>query len=70
MRPETQRVHYDPEVRSARNVPEDLIRVSTGIEHLEDLLDDLARAFEAAETEIENGEASTCKEHVFSHQKS
>jgi hypothetical protein len=34
----------DPAVRAARGLPEDLIRLCVGIEHVEDLLEDLERA--------------------------
>jgi cystathionine beta-lyase len=33
------------DVRSAREFPEDLVRISVGIEGIEDLIDDLSRAF-------------------------
>lgn len=33
------------EVRSAREFPEDLVRISVGIESADDLIDDLQRAF-------------------------
>ncbi|KAJ9065370.1 cystathionine beta-lyase, variant 2 [Entomophthora muscae] len=36
------------EVRAARNFPEDLIRLCIGIEHVQDLLEDLDRAFQIA----------------------
>lgn len=36
------------EVRAARHFPEDLIRLCIGIEHVEDLIDDLDRAFQIA----------------------
>ena len=37
------------EVRAARGLPDDLVRISCGIEDAEDLLNDLKRAFEKAE---------------------
>ena len=37
-----------PEVRKARGLPDDLVRISTGIEDERDLIADLAQAFEAA----------------------
>ncbi|KAI9298412.1 cystathionine beta-lyase [Neoconidiobolus thromboides FSU 785] len=36
------------EVRAARNFPEDLIRLCIGIEHVDDLIEDLERAFKVA----------------------
>ena len=37
------------EVRAARGLPDDLVRISCGIEDAEDLMNDLKRAFEKAE---------------------
>ena len=36
------------EVRAARGLPDDLVRISVGIEDVEDLLDDLDQAFQRA----------------------
>lgn len=35
-----------PEVRAARGLPDDLVRISTGVEDVEDLIDDLGHAFD------------------------
>ena len=40
------------EVRAARGLPNDLIRISTGIEHIDDLIGDLSLAFTLAEEHI------------------
>ena len=37
-----------PEIRKARGLPDDLVRISAGIEDERDLIADLAQAFEAA----------------------
>jgi cystathionine beta-lyase len=44
------------EVRAARGLPDDLVRISTGIEDVEDLIADLDAAFTTAarETGVEN----------------
>ena len=50
------------EVRAQRGLPDDLVRISVGIEDVEDLIDDLAHAFEiaAAATTVGNaGSAAT-----------
>ena len=36
------------EIRAARGLPDDLVRISTGIEDVEDLIDDLDKAFKLA----------------------
>lgn len=38
-----------PEVRKARGLPDDLVRISAGIEDVEDLIDDLSSALAGAE---------------------
>jgi hypothetical protein len=37
-------------VRTARRFPDDLVRISVGIEHPNDLLQDLEKALQTAET--------------------
>jgi cystathionine gamma-synthase len=39
-------VECTPEERAAMGIPEGLVRLSVGIEEVEDLLDDLQQAFE------------------------
>jgi len=39
-----------PEARKAAGITEEVVRLSVGIEHSEDLLSDLEQAFEAAST--------------------
>jgi len=53
-----------PEIRAARGLPDDLVRISTGIEDVEDLIDDLDKAFVLAsntvlgvDTGVKNGSA-------------
>lgn len=41
------------EVRNARHFPEDLVRLSIGIEHVDDLRDDLGRALDRVATQAE-----------------
>ena len=40
-----------PEVRAARGLPDDLVRISTGIENVRDLVTDLDQAFQIAARE-------------------
>jgi cysteine-S-conjugate beta-lyase len=61
-----------PEVREARGLPDDLVRISAGIEDIEDLIDDLSITLDGAQKEVEilpamanraaskNGVAYTC----------
>lgn len=52
-----------PEVRAARQLPEDLIRVSVGIEDADDLIDDLSAALEQAGAErAASGREEACAE--------
>lgn len=51
-------------VRSARLLPEDLVRISVGIEHPEDLIDDLSRALDAA-SGLARGEQKKCTEYAY-----
>ena len=44
-----------PEVRSARHLPDDLVRLSAGVEHIDDLLEDLGRAFDRGRKAGERG---------------
>jgi len=39
---------YDPQVRRANGISDGLIRLSVGLEHADDLIDDLDRALSAA----------------------
>jgi len=41
------------EVRAARGLPNDLIRISTGIENADDLIEDLAYAFGKAQAYVD-----------------
>ncbi|MFT4890411.1 MAG: cystathionine gamma-lyase, partial [Halobacteriales archaeon] len=41
----------DPEEREARGITDTLIRISAGIEDIDDLIEDLDRGFEAMEAE-------------------
>lgn len=41
------------EIREARGLPDDLVRISPGIENTQDLLDDLTRAFDIAAKQIQ-----------------
>lgn len=43
----TSHVEVSPEARAAAGIPEGLVRVSAGIENIEDLVDDFARALDA-----------------------
>ncbi|KAJ2003714.1 cystathionine beta-lyase [Coemansia thaxteri] len=43
------------EIRKQRHLPEDLIRLCVGIEHHEDLINDLARALETAGVQVKRG---------------
>jgi len=38
------------EVRAARGLPDDLVRISVGVEDVEDLISDLEEAFRMAES--------------------
>ncbi|MNI34835.1 Cystathionine gamma-synthase/O-acetylhomoserine (thiol)-lyase [compost metagenome] len=44
------------EIREAVGVDDRLLRFSVGIEHVDDLIEDLAQALEAARLEIEGGQ--------------
>ena len=60
-----------PETRRERGLPDDLVRISAGIEDEKDLIDDLARAFaEAAklEQQIQNSESLKVDEDNFGDQ--
>lgn len=41
------------EIREERGLPDDLVRISPGIEHPDDLLDDLRRAFDTAHQQLQ-----------------
>ena len=45
------------EVRAARGLPDDLVRISAGIEDAQDLVDDLGDAFDVAARETGRGAA-------------
>lgn len=57
------------EIRERRQLPEDLVRVSAGIEHPDDLIDDLRQALHIAETETPTGGERPCRQHAYSHGK-
>jgi len=42
------------EVRAARGLPNDLIRISAGIEHIDDLIGDLEQAFGLAQEYLDS----------------
>ncbi|MEI7025988.1 PLP-dependent transferase [Paenibacillus sp. y28] len=46
------------EIRRQVGVDDRLLRFSVGIEHIEDLIDDISRAFELAKAEVEGGAAN------------
>jgi cystathionine beta-lyase len=50
-------------VRSERLLPEDLVRISVGVEHPEDLIEDLSKALDAASGLVRK--VKKCTEHAY-----
>ena len=46
--PETTHAELEPELHELAGIPKDLVRVSVGLEHADDLIEDLEQAFEKA----------------------
>jgi cystathionine beta-lyase len=53
------------EVRASRRFPEDLVRVSVGIEHPDDLLESLQRALDIANTNTNEKDGRPCTKHAY-----
>merc|ERR1712227_1019037 len=53
------------EVRSAREFPEDLVRLAVGIENVEDLINDLALAFQTYEPKRTSSKVNAIQEEVI-----